>query len=221
MPFIDSILKYKSVSIIGMEKNCGKTVVLNYILSRLEGKGCNVAVTSIGLDGEKKDAVTNTVKPEIILSKGVLFATAANFYIARNMVSEIIALGADATSMGEVVVSRVITKGNVMLGGVGDTPSMTRLIGQLQGLGADLVLVDGALSRKSLASPTVTEATVLCTGAALSLSIDKLVSDTKHTFNMMCLPLYEHVKGEYLEGDIIEISGMLTDAMLHDSRKRK
>ena len=37
MPFIEEILKYKSLSIVGMEKNTGKTECLNYILGRISG----------------------------------------------------------------------------------------------------------------------------------------------------------------------------------------
>ena len=42
MPFIEDILKHKSLSIVGLEKNTGKTECLNYVLSRL--KDCNVKV---------------------------------------------------------------------------------------------------------------------------------------------------------------------------------
>ena len=39
MPFIKEILKYDSLSIVGLEKNVGKTECLNYILSRLPAAG--------------------------------------------------------------------------------------------------------------------------------------------------------------------------------------
>lgn len=191
MPFIESILKHRSVAIIGMEKNCGKTVVLNYILWRLSGYDRSVAVTSIGVDGEKTDAVTRTSKPEITLYQGMLFATSQTHYAKRGLVSEIIDIGADSTSLGKVVMAKVLDTGKVMLSGPGDTPSLARLIDRFETLGSDLVLVDGALSRKSLASPSVTDAMVLCTGAALSLNIDELVAKTMHTYQMISLPVFE------------------------------
>ncbi len=55
MPFVDEILKYRSVSIVGLEKNTGKTECLNYIINRLPTDYFSVAVTSIGLDGESPD----------------------------------------------------------------------------------------------------------------------------------------------------------------------
>lgn len=215
MPFVESILKYGSISIIGMEKNCGKTVVLNHILSRLADFNICTAVTSIGIDGETKDAVTHTVKPEITLHKGTLFATSASHYLTRHLQSEIIAMGADSTSLGQVVISRVLEAGKVLLSGPGDTPSLKRVIDQFHSLGADLVLVDGALSRKSLASPSVTEGMILCTGAALSLNIEQLVSLTKHTCNMINLPIY---KGA--EEDVVMIKGMVTERILEKHTKQ-
>ncbi len=210
MPFIKDILEHSSISIIGMEKNCGKTVVLNYILSRLKDLGVSPAVTSIGVDGERMDIVCGTAKPEITLYKGALFATAASLYLTRRVTSEIVALSDISTSLGDVVIAKVLNKGKVMLGGASSTPQLTKLIEQFKVLGSPLVLVDGALSRRSLASPAVTDATILCVGAAVSLSIDTLIAKSKHTFNMMNLPLYE---GELKDGDI-EVSGMLTDSML-------
>ena len=81
MPFINEILKYDSLSIVGLEKNVGKTECLNYILSRLPLDAKSIAVTSIGIDGENKDQVTATKKPEIYLrdvclnSRGALQGT--------------------------------------------------------------------------------------------------------------------------------------------------
>ena len=42
MSFISDILKFKSLSIVGLEKNTGKTVCLNFILDRLPS-ACRVA----------------------------------------------------------------------------------------------------------------------------------------------------------------------------------
>ena len=57
MPFIKDILQHRSLSIVGLEKNTGKTVCLNYILHRMNELGVHVGVTSIGVDGEQVDAV--------------------------------------------------------------------------------------------------------------------------------------------------------------------
>ena len=50
MTFINEILKYNSLSIVGLQKNTGKTVSLNYVLDRLPVERKRIAVTSIGID---------------------------------------------------------------------------------------------------------------------------------------------------------------------------
>ncbi|HEY8805549.1 MAG TPA: M14 family metallocarboxypeptidase [Clostridium sp.] len=56
----DMIKKYDSISIIGMNKNVGKTTTLNYILSEARGK-ISLGLTSIGRDGENRDRYLTTV----------------------------------------------------------------------------------------------------------------------------------------------------------------
>ncbi len=209
MPFIEDIIKHTTLSIIGMDKNCGKTVVLNYILNRLRDNKITLAITSIGVDGERVDIVSGGKKPEITLEKGTIFATAETLYTQRRVVSELLAVSDITTAIGDVVIAKALSRGKVMLGGASSTPNLIKLISELKAVGAELTIVDGALSRRSLASPAVTEATILCTGAAVSINIDKLVADTKHTFNMMSLPQYEESGN-----DVINIEGMLTDNML-------
>ena len=90
MPFINEILKYDTLSIVGLEKNVGKTECLNYILRRLPLQEKKVAVTSIGIDGENKDQVTSTKKPEIYLREGMFLSTAETHYRERRLVSELV-----------------------------------------------------------------------------------------------------------------------------------
>jgi len=66
---------YKSVSIIGMNKNVGKTTTLNHILKEARGS-VSLGLTSIGRDGEELDRVTATEKPKIYIEKGTVIATA-------------------------------------------------------------------------------------------------------------------------------------------------
>ena len=90
MPFIDDILRYQSLSIVGLEKNTGKTECLKYVLERLPLEHKRIAVTSIGIDGETTDQVTRTQKPEITLRPGMYFGTSEMHYRQRRLVSELI-----------------------------------------------------------------------------------------------------------------------------------
>lgn len=185
---INELLKHSSVAVVGMGKNVGKTVTLNYLLSRLSQRRECVAVTSIGLDGEGLDQVTETPKPEITLYPGMLFTTAEQQYASRRLTAEILTVGGRRTSVGRLVTARVVVRGQTIITGPADTGSLKLLLQQYKQLGADLALVDGALSRVSLASPMVTDGMVLATGAAVSPNMGLVVSRTRYVCRLVELP---------------------------------
>lgn len=178
MPFVKNVVAHKSVSVIGLEKNTGKTETLNYVLKRLKTTKKQIAITSIGLDGERVDNVTHSQKPEIIVSKGVIFVTSEKHFFEKQLTAEILDVSNHRTAMGRLVTARALSEGKVILSGPSDTVSVKRLISSLERWNVDTTIVDGALSRLSLASPAVTDAMILATGAALSANIPQLVRKT-------------------------------------------
>lgn len=188
MKLIDDILRHRSLAVVGLEKNTGKTECLNYILRNLP-PGTAAAVTSIGTDGEKSDAVTRTAKPEINLREGMVFGTAEKYYAVRGLVSEILDVGIRATAMGRTVTARALSDGKVMLSGPPSTGELRLWMDSLDRFGVKLTIVDGALSRMSSASPAVTESMVLSTGAAFSADMNTLVKETAYRVALISLPL--------------------------------
>ena len=186
----ENILDYGSVAVVGLAKNVGKTVTLNHILRGLRLRG-KIGVTSIGIDGETLDAVTGTRKPEIRLYRGMLFATSEVYYRNRRLQSEILQVGEKPSVLGRLVTASVLAEGKVMLSGPSDTASLKRLIDEMHELGASTVIVDGALSRLSPASPAVTDALVLATGAALAPDINTIVKKTVAVCRLIEIPIWE------------------------------
>ena len=198
------IRHYRSVSIIGMCKNAGKTTVLDRIIREMDGNGRTLALTSIGRDGEDKDLVTGTKKPGIYVARGTLIATASDLVLRHcDITREILANTGVSTPMGDVVVLRALSDGSIQLAG----PSVTSQLAHLRELffqaGADLVLIDGALSRKTLCSRKVTEATILCTGASYNKSMDTVIEDTAYYCRILTLPETEN-EPLRLEADRLE-----------------
>ena len=187
MPFVNDILNHRSLSIVGLEKNTGKTVCLNYILRRLNTLGVHVGVTSIGVDGEQVDSVFATAKPEITLYKGTHFITSEQHYLKRQVVSVVEAVDSRRTALGPLVTARVLVGGKVLLSGAATTGILRRQIASLDAMGCQLSIVDGALSRLSLASPTVTDAMILATGAAVSANVKQLISKTRFVYSLINL----------------------------------
>lgn len=198
MPFIEDILKYKSISFVGMEKNAGKTQTLNYVLSRLRTFSKTIALTSIGVDGETTDIVTLTSKPEIEIYPNTTFITSQALYPQREIVSAIEEVSTQTTALGRLIKAKAITQGKILLAGPSDTVSLKKLIEKLE-KNTDLILIDGALSRKTFGSPSITQAMILSTGASLSASLNVVVKKTKFIYQMTQLPQYEGKHAEQLQ----------------------
>ena len=216
MPFINDILKYNSLSIVGLEKNTGKTECLKYVLDRLPVQAKRIAVTSIGIDGETVDQVTRTQKPEIVLREGMYFGTSEMHYLQRRLVSELIDVSDESTSLGRVVTARALTGGKILLSGPSSGSSLKRWMGRMDQFGIDLVIIDGALSRLSSASPAVSQSMILATGAAYSANISTLVSKTAHVVDLVNLELTTQSNMWLLSPLEQGVWFIDTDGILHD-----
>ena len=105
-------------------------------------------------------------------------------------------MSGDTTSLGRLVTARVLQEGKVILSGPSSTPRVRELIDRLQAQGVDLTIVDGALSRKSHASPAITDGLILNTGAAIAADFNSIVSKTKFVYQLTQLPQYECERNE-------------------------
>ncbi len=199
MPFIQNLLNYRSVSIVGLEKNTGKTECLNYLIRRVPLDNVRVAVSSIGIDGERIDQVTQSAKPEIVIREGMLFATSEKHYKKRELLSEILDISEETTSLGRIVTARALTQGKVLLSGPSSTAGLKRWMDSVfSKYKVNLCIVDGALSRMSLASPAVSNSMILNTGAALSANIRTLVNKSAYMVDLIRLPLTQNPEAEKL-----------------------
>ena len=189
MPFIEELIKYKSCSIVGLEKNTGKTECFNYVMQRLPLETKRVAVSSIGIDGETTDQVTKTAKPEIFLREGMFFGTSEKHYLMKRLSSELLEISNENTSLGNIVIGKALTPGKILLSGPSSSSGLRRWMDEMKKYNIDLTIIDGALSRMSLASPTVSESMILATGAAYSANINTLVQKTAFVVQMINLDI--------------------------------
>ena len=185
MHLIDLIKdKYNIISVVGMSKNAGKTVTLNELLYEAVENNIVVGLTSIGRDGEKQDIVTCTEKPMIYVNEGTFIATAESLFNCSEAKLEILEITDCNTPLGKIILSKAITPGYVEIAGPSTNKEINYVSREMLKYGAELVIVDGALDRISSASPTITEATVLSTGAVLSRDMNKVIEKTIHRVNL-------------------------------------
>ncbi|WP_324825431.1 hypothetical protein [Sinanaerobacter sp. ZZT-01] len=180
--------KYKTLSIVGMAKNAGKTTALNYLIEEAMDEGMILGVTSTGRDGESSDLVTGTEKPKVYLDAGTIVSVPVQLYDLAETGLEIIRKTKYSTSLGELLLCRVAESGYVQIAGPVNTVEHKKLCKEMEELGAELILIDGAIDRKSIASPETSDAIILSTGAVLSRSMKKVVEETVHVVSLYTMP---------------------------------
>src|SRR5712692_1258593 len=131
------------LSLIGLAKNVGKTTATNHLLETLIGENLyradELALTSLGLDGEATDALTGLPKPRYVPYAGLLLATTAD--LLRQAESE----GAQIerlsplpgrTALGPVILARVLRPGRIIIAGPTLLRDLRSALERLQGYGA-------------------------------------------------------------------------------------
>lgn len=181
----------KIISIVGTSKNAGKTVTLNEIISQAHEKGIRLGLISTGRDGERKDVLTQTEKPPIHVCRGTILTTVESAIKGEHAGIEIFRVTDYNTPMGRVVLGRSTEDGYVEISGPHSSMTIKEMCLEMQGLGAELVLIDGSLDRRASAAPYVSDGTVLATGAALARSINGVVEKTMHLINTYSIPMIE------------------------------
>lgn len=183
--------KYKTLSIVGMSKNSGKTTALNYLIEEAADEGIKLGITSTGRDGETTDLVTGTEKPRVYLYEDTVVSVPTQLYDFAEAGLEIMQMSSYRTSMGELLLCRVADSGYVQIAGPVATADTKRMCGEMFDLGCRLILIDGAIDRKSIASPETSDAIILATGAVLSRSLKKVVEETCHIVGLYSLPVLQ------------------------------
>lgn len=218
---IQQLQSVRSMSIVGMCKNAGKTTMLNWLLAH-SGRSRVLGLTSIGRDGESTDVVTGTEKPSIFVPAGTLIATAKDMLWLGDVTKEILVSTGIPTPLGEVIIMRARSDGYVQLAGPSITTQLKSVSQTFFDLGAEQSIIDGALGRKSLGARQVAEGIVLCTGASYHMRMEKVIADTVSIYRIMNLPKAQTVPAApegTLEQCLKEqgealVTGALTDSMV-------
>lgn len=176
--------QHKTLSIVGMAKNSGKTTTLNYILEEAFDEGLLIGVTSTGRDGETSDLVTGSDKPKVYLFTGTIVSVPVKLYDLAETGLEILKRTEYRTALGNVLICRVAESGYVQIAGPGSIAEHKRLCDDMLAFGVDMILIDGAIDRKSIASPETSDAIVLATGAVISRSLKVIVEETVHIVSL-------------------------------------
>lgn len=206
--------KYKTVSIVGMAKNAGKTTALNFLIEEAMDEGLLLGVTSTGRDGESTDLVTATDKPKVYLDEGTIVSVPVQLFDLAEGGLEIVRRTRFGSSIGDILLCRVMEAGYVQIAGPVATMDTKKMYEEMFELGCELVMIDGAIDRKSIASPETSDAVILSTGAVISRTMKKVVEETAYIVGLYTTDVLNDDKARQL----IEEDGDKDIVMLIDEQ---
>lgn len=164
------------LGIIGLSKNSGKTTTLNAILKLYQD--IKIGLTSIGLDGEDLDQVNFLPKPKILVSQGMVVATAANCLKATKATYKILEHTKMPSALGHILIVEIITDGYMVIAGPTTNKELNQVI-KLMKKYVDKIFIDGAFNRRTFANIEVIDGIILAAGAAESIDMDQTIKKTK------------------------------------------
>lgn len=178
----------KIIYFLGMSKNAGKTMAFNSLIKEATLKKICLGLTSFGWDGELEDRIFQHAKPRIIIPKMSLCAT-SQAILEKSTINNTITYKTKYKSLfGPVCISRFLEEGEIELAGPIWGNQVSEITNQLIRQGAELILVDGAIDRRSAASPVFSDGTILATGAVLNRDMNVVVERTSQLATQLLLP---------------------------------
>jgi hypothetical protein len=185
----DLLAGTRALALVGLAKNTGKTETLAAILREHAAAGRLVGVTSIGRDGEEHDVIDARIdKPRVQLQQGSLVATTGALLRSSGVAHERLVQTGVRTPLGEVVLARLSEAGTVEVAGPSAAADLRSVGDAMLELGAEQVLIDGAIDRRAASSPAVADGLVMATGAILGEDIEAVVAATSDAVDLVRLP---------------------------------
>lgn len=173
------------LAVISLHAGSGGRTVIETLAekARRSGVGVGVArVPKVRSSGEVQEPLGAA------LPEGTLVATPASEVEETQAVQVLEPL---ETTGAPLRVCRVASSGEVVAYSPDDDASLAAVLGRLEALGGELILVDGAWERRSFASPGAVHAVVLAVGCGYSASLERTTAAVRCAVDLLRLPACE------------------------------
>lgn len=191
MSLIHEIENLKKIAIVGLAKNTGKTVVLQSLIANFNLANISIGVTSIGHDGEEFDQINNLIKkPQIEVMPGNLVCTTDELFNKSESEFEILIECNYRTPLGKVKIGKITKKGKIEIAGPSTALGINEVSNLMLTLGAERIIIDGAINRKAIAQPNYIDGVILATGSVLNKNLQSVIKETADKINLLILPKY-------------------------------
>lgn len=181
-----SIFSTRRIAFVGVAKNTGKTTAMNYVLRRGFSEDRKLGVVSIGLDGEKADALLGTPKPPVKVFPGQVIITSEKSLAASTATFSAVESLTFDTPLGQTVSAVVEEGGDVVLSGVRHREDLKEALERLSD--RDHVLIDGAYGRVMAAHAETCDGVLVSTGAVVGNAPNMIADKTASMVGRLTLP---------------------------------
>ena len=112
----------------------------------------------------------------------------------KNKITTILAQPENYNEIVNEVLDQALSFDSIILLSTNLMPKEVSYIAAENPSGKKVVLIDGAFDRRSYASPLISQATILSTGASVSRDMQEVIQITNHAFNLLTLESEENVR---------------------------
>lgn len=186
-------------SIAGICKNCGKTSLLNSLVSLLANQHLGILTT--GRDGEGKDAVFGNLKPSVKLPVNTLFTCSSVTMNKLGSAVEIIAKLPFSAGNKQLWLLNTLREIETEIIGPGSAEAQLQIIKLMLEKGAEIILIDGSLDRKSIALSPKIKGVFLVVGGSYG-SLEKITTELTRLINLSQIPVYKDKNLKAMEDSI-------------------
>jgi len=186
-------------AIAGISKNCGKTSLLNYLLAHQNKTPVGVLTT--GRDGEEKDMVFGNPKPAVILPKGTLFTATAEVAAKLGSAIEVLEKLPFNAANKIILLLKALREIATEIVGPADVSAQIQVAELMQAEGAEIVLIDGSLDRKSIALHPKVKSVFLVTGSSFG-TLDKITAELTRLDWLAQIPVFQDKDLKSLQDNI-------------------
>jgi len=186
-------------SIAGICKNCGKTSLLNNLLTTHSSQKFGVLTT--GRDGEEIDVIFGNAKPAVKLPGNTLFTSSSATMNKLGSAVEIIAKLPYSAGNKQLWLLKTIRNIETEIVGPGSAETQIQIAEVMLKEGAEIVLIDGSLDRKSIAMSPKVKGVFIVTGSSFG-SLDKITAELSRLYRLSRVPVYKDNNLKAIEDSI-------------------
>lgn len=185
MPLKEWISSFQIAAIVGICKNAGKTTLLNGIIK--SDPHHRYGVMSTGIDGEDTDTVFKHSKPKLILPAGSVYITDKIGLDEQLGNLEILGFAPGSQPNRKLWLVKAITDIETRITGPSSVKLQIACCKALKKAGAEKILIDGSLDRKSIALSDKVDALYLAIGAGFG-DLDSLKRELHRILILKSIP---------------------------------